>query len=250
MSSTNTSPFYRRLRTAKQDPGDTQDSLFSLPEDSPPRWADVIPWKGLMVSSVILGGLAAVGWRVWELVVPMLQAPTIPEFAAARIASPIPRPGGDPKAKPEAKTGSQAKVIEPRGLVMRAEPRFDAARLGGIVVGEQVTILGVSADQGWQQVRRNLNGTEGWVKSGNLEVLAGATVPAAVATPPPPSGPQGTTLLGLSFRSEPSSTSTLLGGIPANEVLSLLELSPDGNWQRVRRQNGQEGWIKAGNVRR
>lgn len=248
MSSTNTSPFYRRLRTAKQG---SEESPFGLAEDPPPKWADIIPWKGLVVSSVILGGLAAVGWRVWEFIVPMLQDPTIPEFAAARIASPIPRPGVAPKPKLPGKTGSQAKVIEPRGLVMRAEPRLDSARLGGIVVGEQVTLLGVSADKGWQQIRRNLYGTEGWVKSGNLELLAGATEPTEpIATPVPPSGPQGTALRGLSFRSAPNSSAALLGGIPANEVLSLLELSPDGNWQRVRRQNGQEGWIKAGNVSR
>ena len=52
---------------------------------------------------------------------------------------------------------------------------------------------------------------------------------------------------GLAMRSEPGGA--YIGGIPFNETVTILELSGDGRWQRVRRdRNGLEGWVKAGNI--
>jgi uncharacterized protein YgiM (DUF1202 family) len=33
-----------------------------------------------------------------------------------------------------------------------------------------------------------------------------------------------------------------------NELVRILEVSQDGKWQRIQRDNGQEGWIKSGNL--
>lgn len=56
---------------------------------------------------------------------------------------------------------------------------------------------------------------------------------------------------GLSLRSEPTANSGRVGGISADASIIILEESADGNWQRVRLPwSGQEGWVKAGNVRR
>jgi hypothetical protein len=56
---------------------------------------------------------------------------------------------------------------------------------------------------------------------------------------------------GLSLRSEPNVSSDRVGGVDYNSELIILSTSSDGQWQKVRVANGtQEGWIKAGNVKK
>ncbi|MBE9043818.1 SH3 domain-containing protein [Pleurocapsales cyanobacterium LEGE 10410] len=56
---------------------------------------------------------------------------------------------------------------------------------------------------------------------------------------------------GLSLRAKPSVNSGRVGGIGANATIIILEDSADGKWQRVRLPwSNQEGWVKAGNIRR
>jgi uncharacterized protein YgiM (DUF1202 family) len=52
---------------------------------------------------------------------------------------------------------------------------------------------------------------------------------------------------GLNLRGEPNRDSERIGGIDYNEQVTVLEDSPDGEWQRVRVEgSGTEGWIKSG----
>lgn len=53
---------------------------------------------------------------------------------------------------------------------------------------------------------------------------------------------------GLSLRSDPTSDASRVGGIDYNTEIAILEQSEDGRWQKVRLADGQEGWVKAGNV--
>ncbi|ANV86894.1 SH3 domain-containing protein [Picosynechococcus sp. PCC 7117] len=62
----------------------------------------------------------------------------------------------------------KATVTWSNGLSLRAEPSQDSARLGGVDYNAEVTVLGMSDDQVWQQIRL-ANGTEAWVKAGNLQ---------------------------------------------------------------------------------
>jgi hypothetical protein len=56
---------------------------------------------------------------------------------------------------------------------------------------------------------------------------------------------------GLSLRSDPNSSAGRVGGVDYNSELIILETSKDGQWQKVRVANGtQEGWVKAGNVKK
>ena len=56
---------------------------------------------------------------------------------------------------------------------------------------------------------------------------------------------------GLSLRAEPSLNAQRVGGIGYNAKILILEDSADKKWQRVRLPwNEQEGWVKAGNVKR
>jgi hypothetical protein len=168
--------------------------------------------------------------------------------------------------------GSRGRVIEPLGLAIRSKPSVEGAYQGGIGAGEIVTVLEYSADGRWQRVRRELNGQEGWVRAGNLgPVEGGAAVASATtaATPAVESTPESTPLptrppaatsiapgaqgrviepIGLALRATPDREGAYIGGLPMNEVVTVLEYSADGRWQRIRRQNGQEGWVRAGNL--
>jgi hypothetical protein len=56
---------------------------------------------------------------------------------------------------------------------------------------------------------------------------------------------------GLSLRADPNSSANRVGGVDYNSELIILETSQDGQWQKVRVANGsQEGWIKAGNIKK
>ena len=164
----------------------------------------------------------------------------------------------------------KGRMIWPDGLAILSEP--GGAYLGGIPFNETVTILELSGDGRWQRVRRDANGLEGWVKAGNIATIdstAGANpvasstelegssteAQAALRNSPEvvpdtvPNGAKGRMIWpdGLAMRSEPGGS--YVGGIPFNETVTILELSGDGRWQRVRRDaNGLEGWVKAGNI--
>ncbi|MEN9223380.1 MAG: SH3 domain-containing protein, partial [Thermostichus sp. BF3_bins_97] len=240
------------------------------------------PFGTLMVVSVSIGALAALGWQLWQILSPMLEPPSPPQFQQAVRLDPLPSPASLPSptsatAGPAAGTidpegfppGSRGRVIEPIGLAIRSQPAADGAYQGGIVVGETVTVLEYSADGRWQRVRRELNGQEGWVRAGNLGPISGAEAAVAPATTPveptaeptplptrPPvvatvsSGGQGRVIepIGLALRATPEAEGAYIGGVPMNEVVTVLGLSEDGRWQRIRRQDGQEGWVRAGNL--
>jgi hypothetical protein len=56
--------------------------------------------------------------------------------------------------------------------------------------------------------------------------------------------------IGLILRDQPSRDAVQIGGVEFNRELTVLEGSPDGEWQRVRLGNGAEGWVRAGNTER
>ncbi len=247
--------------------------------------ANGFPFGTLVALSISVGALAALGWQVWQFTAPLLAPPAVPQFPRAVRIEPLPRPTSPPSARatqrqslpttgtpPAFPPGSRGRVIEPIGLAIRSEPSADGAYQGGIGVGETVTVLEYSADGRWQRVRRELNGQEGWVRAGNLGPVEGAAVASAPPSAPPtrvesppkstpsPVRPAGETRLapgvrgrvieprGLALRATPEREGAYIGGLPMDEVVTVLEYSADGHWQRIRRQNGQEGWVRAGNL--
>ncbi|MFS8854056.1 SH3 domain-containing protein [Synechococcus sp. H55.7] len=244
--------------------------------------SDHFPLGTLVVASVSVGALAALGWQLWQMVAPMLAPPPPPQFQRAIRPDPLPSPTSfpPPLSAPAAGTldpegfppGSRGRVIEPIGLAIRSRPSADGAYQGGIVVGETVTVLEYSADGRWQRVRRELNGQEGWVRAGNLGPVEGAAASASAVSTVSPStvqltqprpesthspgatsvspGERGRVIepMGLALRATPDREGAYMGGLPLNEVVTVLGLSEDGGWQRIRRENGQEGWVRAGNL--
>ncbi|MBD2006566.1 MULTISPECIES: SH3 domain-containing protein [Cyanophyceae] len=56
---------------------------------------------------------------------------------------------------------------------------------------------------------------------------------------------------GLSLRENPSLEASRVGGVGFNQRVVVIKESDDKRWQQVRLENGeQQGWIKAGNVKR
>ncbi|HEY9665062.1 MAG TPA: SH3 domain-containing protein [Allocoleopsis sp.] len=81
--------------------------------------------------------------------------------------------------------------------------------------------------------------------------------PASSPSPSPSASPSPsgysarvTQSIGLIVRQEPASTAAQIGGVEYNQVVTVLEESQDGGWQKVRLGNGTEGWVKSGNTQR
>ncbi|MBW4474934.1 MAG: SH3 domain-containing protein [Stenomitos rutilans HA7619-LM2] len=56
---------------------------------------------------------------------------------------------------------------------------------------------------------------------------------------------------GLNLRESPSRDAARIGGVVANARITVLEESPDRQWQRIRLEDsGREGWVKAGYAER
>lgn len=56
---------------------------------------------------------------------------------------------------------------------------------------------------------------------------------------------------GLNLRESPSRDAARIGGVIGNARVTVLEESPDREWQRIRLEDsGREGWVKAGYAER
>ncbi|BAY96105.1 SH3 type 3 domain-containing protein [Tolypothrix tenuis PCC 7101] len=114
------------------------------------------------------------------------QSPKATEAAATKTESqpkatptptPTPTTTETPKAeespKPLPPGAYQGKVTWNQGLSLRAEPKQDAERVGGVGFNQKVIILEESDDKLWQKIRQEDTNQEGWVKAGNTEKLEG-----------------------------------------------------------------------------
>ncbi|MBW4444054.1 MAG: SH3 domain-containing protein [Plectolyngbya sp. WJT66-NPBG17] len=77
-----------------------------------------------------------------------------------------------------------------------------------------------------------------------------ADKPDAAAKPLPPGAFPGrvTQSIGLVVRDAPGSDGGSIGGVDFNDRVTVLETNADKTWQKIRSSNGQEGWVRAGNV--
>ena len=189
------------------------------------------------------------------------QQPSPSESAPPQIAAGEPAPQAAPQPAPQPSI-PRGRVTWPNGLILLSAPA--GVNVGGIGFNEVVAILESSSDGRWQRVRRESSGQEGWVKAGNLAVLpneVGAEAEAesteatqeadSISSTAAPAGDRGrvTWPNGLAIRPVPQDGAGQIDGIPFNEVVTILESSEDGRWQRVRRDaTGTEGWVKAGNI--
>jgi hypothetical protein len=76
-----------------------------------------------------------------------------------------------PSAKPIPPGAYPARVTWSQGLVLRAEPKPDALRVGGVAFRQKVFVLEESPDKAWQKIRLQSNDKEGWIRTGNTQKL-------------------------------------------------------------------------------
>lgn len=55
---------------------------------------------------------------------------------------------------------------------------------------------------------------------------------------------------GLLLRDSSSVDANQIGGVAYQQPVVVLEESADKNWQKIRLESGEEGWVKAGNLER
>ena len=55
---------------------------------------------------------------------------------------------------------------------------------------------------------------------------------------------------GLVLRNSAAQDSGTIGGLEFNETLTVIETSPDGEWQKVRTNKDKEGWVRGGNIQK
>ncbi|MEO0852151.1 MAG: SH3 domain-containing protein [Cyanobacteria bacterium J06648_11] len=151
-------------------------------------------WLTLLCLGVLAGAIAGLGWKVWQFVRPLTETPPLPTFARevrdrdapkaeqlARQSATAPaaidpstqrapepldaRPDVIPASLPD---GTQARVVEPIGLLIKAEPSYESETISGVGMNETVVVLELSADEVWQRIRLDQTGEEGWVKAQNL----------------------------------------------------------------------------------
>lgn len=96
---------------------------------------------------------------------PAATAPVAEPAASSSVAA---NPSPSPASPSPSPTEYRAKVNQPIGLIVRAEPDANAAQIAGVEFNRELTVLENSSDGAWQKVRL-ADGTEGWVKGGNTE---------------------------------------------------------------------------------
>ncbi len=76
------------------------------------------------------------------------------------------------------------------------------------------------------------------------------TKPDTAAKPLPPGAfpARVTQSIGLVVRDAPGGDGGSIGGVDFNERVTVLDTNADKTWQKIRLSNGQEGWVRAGNV--
>ena len=85
-------------------------------------------------------------------------------------STPQPTPTESPLAEKPLPPGAySATVTWAEGLILRAEPKVDAERLGGVGFNAKVTVLELSDDKTWEKIRIEGSEQEGWVKAGNTK---------------------------------------------------------------------------------
>lgn len=95
-----------------------------------------------------------------------------PDTKPTATPTPTPTPTEDAdsnETKPLPPGAYQARVTWSQGLSLRAEPKTEAQRVGGVGFNQKVIVVEESDDKVWQKIRLEGSNEEGWVKAGNTK---------------------------------------------------------------------------------
>jgi SH3-like domain-containing protein len=136
---------------------------------------------------------------------------------------------------------------------VRAQPTVNSEIVGGIVLGDNVSVLEKTADDIWFRVD-NGQGLTGWAHQAVLllspEQVAQIPVQgqgaAGGSTNPPPTGTgAGVTVTvgnGGNVRAQPTVNSGVVGSVVLGDTVSVLEKTADDIWFRIDTGQGVSGW--------
>jgi len=134
--------------------------------------------KSSVILAFTLGVLIAAGIPIFNyLVAPYLSHPPRPDFTnqAGRVAnSPMPLAKFTTIEKPQQfipnapEVKYQGSINAKQGLVLRAEPKQGATRVGGIEYKANVAILKETPDKQWVYIQKQGTKEAGWVRTGNI----------------------------------------------------------------------------------
>jgi Bacterial SH3 domain len=130
--------------------------------------------KSSVILAFTVGVLTAAGVAIFHyLVSPYLSHPPRPEFQIGKVTNfPMPlakfveKPKQFIPSSPDVKY--QGTVNAGRGLVLRAEPKPKAARVGGVEYKANVSILKETDDKQWVYIQKQGSKEAGWVRTGNI----------------------------------------------------------------------------------
>jgi cytoskeletal protein RodZ len=143
------------------------------------RWKNVIKFLlgiSLALAILVSGGVAAALYFLHRVATP----PAKPIFSndtaevkargTSTASSAAATTNTTEAASPSLPPGTyKARVTWAQGLSVRSEPSLEAERIAGVGYNEELTVLEISSDKGWQKIRIDNSEQEGWVKAGNVE---------------------------------------------------------------------------------
>jgi hypothetical protein len=107
------------------------------------------------------------------------QAPKTPGASPALtpVEAQTPKPNPTPTLSPDTTESKKplppgaypARVSWSQGLILRAEAKQDAERIGGVGFNQKIVVVEESEDKVWQKIRLEGSDKEGWVKAGNTQ---------------------------------------------------------------------------------
>jgi SH3-like domain-containing protein len=190
---------------------------------------------------------------------PTSVPPTATPIPEPEDAEPTPEPQPEPQPTPT--TPPPPPPSDPQGLAVtvgnggnvRAQPTVNSEIVGGIVLGDNVSVLEKTADDIWFRVD-NGQGLTGWAHQAVLllspEQVAQIPVQgqgaAGGSTNPPPTGTgAGVTVTvgnGGNVRAQPTVNSGVVGSVVLGDTVSVLEKTADDIWFRIDTGQGVSGW--------
>lgn len=186
---------------------------------------------------------------------PTAAATTAPAPTTAVVATAKPAPTAAATPTPTSTTTLTATVAN--GGNLRAAP-INGEILDQNDAFDVVTLLEKTADGVWYKLTNPRNKT-GWFSASLLTIdpAVAAQVPVEGATPAPPpvaatteaGGLTATVINGGNLRSAPALGDNVLDQNNADEVVTLLAKSANGQWYKLTNPRGKTGWFSASLLR-
>lgn len=171
-------------------------------------------------------------------------APTATASPTGEAAAPTAAAEESPTATVAAATPTPTAEVADRPAVvinggnLRRQPFITDNVITQVDANETVTLLERTPNAQWYRVRTS-DGTEGWfsVTLLRIDAATAAEVPVASIV---------TVFTAGALYEQPDASSDTVGQVNLNEVVTLLQKTPDAEWYQVENLRNETGWVRAG----